>query len=283
MFSFKSSAKYRAGRHYKEKTVESVSLTNQQLKVDIEGRYFQAAYHDVFSSYQNPPLNGNVAMANEAWSNWKSTPFDCWCTTARSGVSFEDHMQADHSLLVSVYLFHVYYTKGQILEELRATLPGDKLHSWYENPFDDRPYKRLSSEFGVPPNTLWWQKVDHPCKCLGSWSTYMTPLHVYRHAQHIAEGPFFHEKDAIRHNRDIIGRIYRPQLGNKRDRAGRQCQTQRLPGERCLTSQDCPQGTPAKCFACYGKRSYSEKHDRNHNGARHVSARPRGRPGSGSA
>ena len=101
VFSFKSSAKYRAGRHYKEKTVDSVSLTNQQLKVDIEGSHFQATFPDVFSSYQNPPLTGNVAMANEAWSNWKSTPFDCWCATAGSGVSFEDHIPPCQRLSVS--------------------------------------------------------------------------------------------------------------------------------------------------------------------------------------
>ena len=32
----------------------------------------------------------------------------------------------------------------------------------------------------------------------------MTPSGVYRHA-HVAQGPFFHPKDAMRHNRDISG------------------------------------------------------------------------------
>ena len=32
----------------------------------------------------------------------------------------------------------------------------------------------------------------------------MTPSEAYRHA-HVAQGPFFHPKDAMRHNRDISG------------------------------------------------------------------------------
>ena len=32
----------------------------------------------------------------------------------------------------------------------------------------------------------------------------MTPSGAYRHA-HVAQGPFFHSKDAMRHNRDISG------------------------------------------------------------------------------
>ena len=32
----------------------------------------------------------------------------------------------------------------------------------------------------------------------------MTPSGAYRHA-HVAQGPLFHPKDALRHNRDISG------------------------------------------------------------------------------
>ena len=32
----------------------------------------------------------------------------------------------------------------------------------------------------------------------------MTPFGAYRQA-HVAQGPFFHPKDALRHNRDISG------------------------------------------------------------------------------
>ena len=88
--------------------------------------------------------------------------------------------------------------------ELKVALPGDKSYSWYENAYDARAYKRLCTEFGVSPDIDWRQKLDHGCQGLGSWSTFMTPSGEYRHALY-ADGPFFHPKDAIRHNRDISG------------------------------------------------------------------------------
>ena len=60
---FNSSAKYRAGGHFKWKT--DFSLTNQQLAVDNKASHFQAKFQDVFADYQNPPLTGDVEMANK--------------------------------------------------------------------------------------------------------------------------------------------------------------------------------------------------------------------------
>ena len=125
-----------------------------------------------------------------------------WFATAGCGVSFEDHRQAKDPFLASVYWFHVYYTTRRILEELHITVPGDKSHSWYQNDYDARAYKRLCSEFGLSLDTDWRQKLDHGCQGLGSWSIYMTPSHEYRHA-HQAQGIFVHTMDAIRHNDSI--------------------------------------------------------------------------------
>ena len=88
--------------------------------------------------------------------------------------------------------------------ELKVALPGDQSHSWYQNAYDARAYKRLCNEFGASPDIDWRQKLDHGCQGLSSWSTYMEPSGAYRHA-HYPDGPFFHPMDAIRHNRDISG------------------------------------------------------------------------------
>ena len=105
--------------------------------------------------------------------------------------------------IASVYWFHLYYTTRHILEKLHISLPEDKSYSWCQNGYDTRAYKRLCSEFGVSTDTNWRQKLDHGCHCLGSWSTYMTPSHEYRHAHQAWHGTFFHPMDAIRHKRDI--------------------------------------------------------------------------------
>ncbi|MCU7813513.1 MAG: hypothetical protein KZQ77_20100 [Candidatus Thiodiazotropha sp. (ex Notomyrtea botanica)] len=208
-FMFNSSAKYRAGGHFKEK--QDLSLTNQQIMVDNKGSHFQAQFPDIFADYQNPPLTGDVAMANKAWHIWTNTPFSwyqcqlnfaIWCSTAGCGVSFEDHVAAKDPLIASLYRFHVYYTTRRLLKELRVALPGDDSYSWYENTYDSRAYKRLCAEFGVPQNTGWRQKLDHGCQGLGAWGTYMEPSGKYR-MEHQAQGPFFHPKDSIRHNRDV--------------------------------------------------------------------------------
>ena len=208
-FTFNSSANYRAGGNFKERT--DLSLTDQQIMVDDKRSHFQATFPDVFADYKNPLLTGDVGVANKAWHNWKSTPFDWWqcqlnfairCATAGCGVSYEDHLQANNPLLASLYRFHVYYTTRCLLVQLRVALPGDTAHSWYQNKYDDRAFKRLCDEFGVPPNTDWRQKLDHGCHDLGSYSQYMEPSGAYRQAYR-ASGPFFYPIDAIRPNRDI--------------------------------------------------------------------------------
>ena len=103
-FLFDSQAKYRAGGHFKEKAdiLGSLSLTNQEIMVDDKG--FKAMFPDIFADYQNPPLTGDVAMANKAWQIWLNTPFSwwqcqhnfaLWCASAGCGVSFEDHLQTE--------------------------------------------------------------------------------------------------------------------------------------------------------------------------------------------
>ena len=128
--------------------------------------------------------------------------FAVWCASAGCGVSVEDHLQAKGPLLAGLYRFHVYYTTRRLLLELKVPLPGDKSYSGNENAYDARAYKRLCTEFGVAPSTDWRQKLDHGCQGPGSWSTYIEPSGAYRHA-HYSDGPFFHPKDTIRHNRDI--------------------------------------------------------------------------------
>ena len=145
-FSFNSQAKYRAGGHFKEKA-GSLSLANQKIMVDDQGSHFKAMFSDIFPDYQNPPLTGDVAMANKAWQILQNTPFSwwqyqlniaLWCASAVCGVSFEDHLQAKKPLLARLYRFHVYHTTRRLLEELRVALPGDKSYSWYENAYDSR-------------------------------------------------------------------------------------------------------------------------------------------------
>ena len=58
----------------------------RQIAVDDKGSHFQALFQDVFGDYQNPPLTGNVKVANKFdWWQWQFN-FTLWCATAGSGV-----------------------------------------------------------------------------------------------------------------------------------------------------------------------------------------------------
>ena len=134
-YSFKSSATYRAGGHFKKKQV--LSLASQKIMVDDEGGDFQASFPDIFAQYQNPLLTGSpVTTSNKAWNSRKTTPFDWWqcqlnfafwCAAAGCGVSADDHLQAKDPLLSGLYRFHVYYTTRRLLVELNVALPRDVL------------------------------------------------------------------------------------------------------------------------------------------------------------
>ena len=97
-FSFNSQAKYRSGGNFKEKA-DTLSSANQKIMVDDQGSHFRAMFPDIFADYQNPPLTGDVAMANKAWQIWQNTPFNwwqcqlnfaLWCASTGCGVSFVD-------------------------------------------------------------------------------------------------------------------------------------------------------------------------------------------------
>ena len=71
-----------------------------------QGSHFRAIFPDISNSYQNPALTGDITVANKAWHNWISNPFDwwenqlnfaVWCLTAECGVSYEDHFQVTDS------------------------------------------------------------------------------------------------------------------------------------------------------------------------------------------
>ena len=73
-YSFKSTVKYRAGGHFKEK--QALSLASQKIMVDDKGDGLQVKFPDIFADYQNPPLTGDVNMGNKAWRSWQHTPMD---------------------------------------------------------------------------------------------------------------------------------------------------------------------------------------------------------------
>ena len=66
--------------------------------VDEKGTHFQATFTDILANYENPPLSGDITVANKFWHAWISALFDwwecqlnfaIWCAIAGCGVSFD--------------------------------------------------------------------------------------------------------------------------------------------------------------------------------------------------
>ena len=203
-FKYNPNASYNPNTKYTEKNIELVKQTIYVNKDD----HFSVTFLDLFQNYQNPTLH-----TNEPWNTWLHSSFDwwqcqlnfaVWCATAGCGVSYQDHLRNTSGLTKTLYTFHVYYCIARILKELKTPLPTDASFCYYKNPYDKGTYQKLCNEFSVSPEQDWRQKVDHGNQGLGAWSTFMTPSGAYRQAL-AAQGPFFHPKDAMCHNRDISG------------------------------------------------------------------------------
>ena len=87
VFSFTSQAKYRSGGHFKEKA-DILSLANQEIMVDDKGSHFKAMFPDILADYQNPPLTGDIAMANKAWQIIWRKSHRSQITLSTEGISY---------------------------------------------------------------------------------------------------------------------------------------------------------------------------------------------------
>ena len=163
-----------------------------------------------------------VLHSEKVISLWHQTPMGfyqnqvnfavCLATTG-CGVSWCDHLDIDHSLVRSVFRFHVYYQVRRILDELQAPLPQDQVWSPFQNPYERRAYERICREFGVDPETDWSQKdsnsrglgtvyqYNHGYQPKGSWNqsrmrfqpdsslSANSSLWAREHVSYISQGP----------------------------------------------------------------------------------------------
>ena len=98
---------------------------------------FQVKFSNVFTNY---PL-GAVRVEDQRFKDWDHYKFTLWqtqlnfavfCASSACGVSVE-HLNANRTMIRSVYHFHVYYHIRRILKILEIPLP-------YENSFNQYNY-----------------------------------------------------------------------------------------------------------------------------------------------
>ena len=174
-FRFNSEAKYQPGlQKAAARDVGDLRIGRVRVQADDPQKFFEVTYPDIFehyilpTSYSDKPLQAWHATPMQFWQNQLN--FAVWCATTGCGVSVEDHLTPDDSLLQSVYRFHVYYQIRRILEEIQAPLPYYDAWNAIENYYNRKGYEKICDEFGVSPNSDW--RVSGPNQGFGQAFNY---------------------------------------------------------------------------------------------------------------
>ena len=158
-FLFNSQAKYRTDSHFKEKA-DILSLANQEIMVDAKGSPLRPCFRTSLPTIRTLRSLETLQWQTRHGKSGKTLP------SAGGSASLTSPSGAP----LSVVGFHLRTTskrRSPFLPAYTASTstirpgaclkscvspPRDKSHSWYENPYNSRAYKRLCFEFGVAPD-----------------------------------------------------------------------------------------------------------------------------------
>ena len=91
--------------------------------------------------------------------NWNKAPLKVWqtqlnfavfCASSTCGVSSAHLNYTKHSMIRSVYCFHVYYHMRRILKKLQVPLPHETGFNAADNPYTESEFLRICEDYGVP-------------------------------------------------------------------------------------------------------------------------------------
>ena len=126
---------------------------------------FQVKFPNVFTNY---PL-GAVRVEDQKFKDWDHYKFTIWqsqlnftvfCASSACGVSVE-HLNANESMIRSIYRFHVYYHIRRILKILEIPLPYENSFNQYNNPYNHEKYIHICSEYGVSNDLTKWRNQKY--------------------------------------------------------------------------------------------------------------------------
>ena len=166
MFCHNPEAKYEpnGGRFLQKLT--SKDLYQQQIVVSAKGTdsfdaddYFTANFPNIFTNY----VIGSMRVESPLYQNWLHKPMKLWqtqlnfvvfCASSACGVSSDHLNYKKHSLIRSVYRFHVYYHIRHVLKRLQVVLPHEANFNLVDNPHTKKEFYNLCNEYGVPNDPM---------------------------------------------------------------------------------------------------------------------------------
>ena len=120
---------------------------------------FPARFLNIFVDY---PL-GQMHVGDKLWTNWNKAPMRLWqtqlnfavfCALSACGVSSAHLNYTKHSMIRSVYRFHVYYHMSQVLKKLRVPLPHKTGFNEADNPYTESEFFKICEDYRVPNDPM---------------------------------------------------------------------------------------------------------------------------------
>ena len=116
---------------------------------------FPASFPNIFVDY---PL-GEMKIGNKSWMNWNTAPlrlwqtqfnFAVWCASSACRVSSEHLNYKKHSMVRTLYRFHMHYHVRRILKRLQVPLPHEASFNADDNPYTNKEFFKICEDYGVP-------------------------------------------------------------------------------------------------------------------------------------
>ena len=166
MFRHNPEAKYEpnGGRFLQRLTAKD--LYRQQIVVSAKGLdsfdaddQFTANFPNIFMNY----VIGSMRVESTLYQHWLHEPMKLWqtqlnfavfCASSACGVSSDHLNHKKHSLIRSVYRFHVYYHIRRVLKRLQVVLPHEVNFNPADNPYTEKEFYNLCYEYEVPNDPM---------------------------------------------------------------------------------------------------------------------------------
>ena len=160
MFRYNPKANYQPNRGRYLQILSGKDLYKQTIVVSaMENDTFPARFPNIFVDY---PL-GQMHVGDKLWTNWNKAPMRLWqtqlnyavyCASSACNVSSAHLNYTKHSMITSVYRFHVYYHVRRILKKLQVPLPHETGFNAADNPYTESEFFKICEDYRVPNDPI---------------------------------------------------------------------------------------------------------------------------------
>ena len=121
------------------------------------------------------------------WKYWNKATlrliqlnFAVFCSSRACGVSSEHLNYKKHSMVRSVYRFHVYYHVRRVLKRLQVPLPHEAGFNCYDNPYSNEQFFKLCDDYDSHNPMRYRNKKFFATHQHGDWLDYIGPDSMIR-------------------------------------------------------------------------------------------------------